>query len=89
MAGELRVLEGLVDALSRRLCEASRSDSVSSTSPASQMRNINGPAATSRDSPSLQSKGVYNVVHRNITSSLCTRLQIQRAKIFSQLGQVD
>ncbi|KAL8789573.1 MAG: hypothetical protein Q9195_006750 [Heterodermia aff. obscurata] len=89
MAGELRVLEGLVDALSRRFCEASRSESISTTSPASQGRNVNAPAATSRDNPSLQSKGLSNVVHRNITSSLRTRLQIQRAKIFSQLGQAE
>jgi hypothetical protein len=87
MAGELRVLEGLVDALSRRFCEASRSDGASSTSPATHMRNVNGRAATSRDTPSLQSKGLSNVVHRNITSSLRTRLQITRAKIFSRLGQ--
>ena len=89
MAGELRVLEGLVDALSRRFCEASRSDSDSSTSSASQVRNANPPAPTSRDNPSLQSKGLSNVVHRNITSSLRTRLQIQQAKIFSQLGHAD
>lgn len=89
MAGELRVLEGLVDALSRRFCEVSRSDSVSSTSPATHMKNVNGRVAASRDSPSLQPKGLSNVVHRNIASSLRTRLQIQRAKIFSRLGQAD
>ena len=89
MAGELRVLEGLVNALSRRFCEASRSDGASSTSPATQMRNVNSRAGTPRDTPSMQSKGLSNVVHRNITSSLRTRLQIQRAKIFSRLGQAD
>ncbi|CAF9928977.1 MAG: hypothetical protein HETSPECPRED_007243 [Heterodermia speciosa] len=89
LAGELRVLEGLVDALARRFCEASRSDSTSSNSPATHTKNANGRAAISRDTLSLQSKGLSTVVHRNITSSLRTRLQIQRAKIFSRLGQGD
>lgn len=88
MAGELRVLESLIDALSRRFCEASRSDGASSTSPVTHTRNVNGRAAISRDTPSLQSTGLSNVVHRNIISSLHIRLQIQRAKIFSQLGQI-
>ncbi|KAF2128242.1 hypothetical protein P153DRAFT_50358 [Dothidotthia symphoricarpi CBS 119687] len=87
VAGELRTLEGFVDALSRRFGEASKSDGASSTSPAIHMRNANSRAATCRDTPSLQSKGLSNIVHRHIISSLRTRLHSTRAEIFSRLGQ--
>lgn len=78
MAGELRVLEGLVDALSHRFCEASRSDGASGTSPGAQMRTVNG-----RPPPLQQSKTLPNNVHRHIISSLRTRLENTRARIFS------
>ena len=81
MAGELRVLEGLVDALSRRFCEASGSDGASGTSPPTHLRSVGGRAAAS---PSLRSKGLSNNVHRHIISSLRTRLENTRAKIFSR-----
>ncbi|ORY60949.1 uncharacterized protein BCR38DRAFT_412052 [Pseudomassariella vexata] len=85
MAGELRMLEGLVEALSRRFCEAPGSDGTSSTSPvATDMRNANGRPSTSRDAPSFQSKGLSYNVHRHIISSLRTRLENTRAKTFSQ-----
>jgi hypothetical protein len=90
MAGELRILEGLVDALSRRLCEASRSDGgagASSASPAAHSRNLSGRGATtSRDATPSQSKPLSHVVHRHIISSLRTRLENTRARIFSGLG---
>ncbi len=81
MAGELRVLEGLVDALSRRFCQASGSDGASGTTPPTHMRNVGGRAAVS---PSLQSKGLSNNVHRHIVSLLRTRLENTRARIFSR-----
>ena len=87
MAGELRMLEGLVDALSHRFCEASRSDGACSTSPDTHMTNASFRVGTFRDTPSMQSKGLSNVVHRHIISSLHTRLQNTQAKIFSVLGQ--
>ena len=47
MADELRVLEGLVDALSRRFCQALGSDGASGTTPPTHMRNVGGRAAVS------------------------------------------
>ncbi|KAH9210139.1 hypothetical protein DL95DRAFT_393730 [Leptodontidium sp. 2 PMI_412] len=91
MAGELRILEGLVDALSRRLCEASRSDGAGASPATTHSRNLSGRGATtSRDTPtssSQQSKSLSHVVHRHIISSLRTLLENTRAKIFSGLGQ--
>lgn len=85
MAGELRILEGLVDRLSRRFCEHPRSDGAFSTSPtAAHMSNVNGRVTTAQDTPLLRSGGLPNVVHRQIISSLRTRLENTRAKIFSQ-----
>lgn len=85
MAGELRILEGLVDALSRRLCEASPTDGAFNTSPtAGHMRNINNRTLDARDAPSLHSRGLASSIHRQVISSLRTRLEIARARIFSQ-----
>jgi hypothetical protein len=75
MAGELRVLEGLVESLGHRFNGSSRVDE---TSPTSQPRST-----CSQSSPS---KGLSNVVHRHIIASLRARLQNTRANIFTRLG---
>lgn len=85
MAAELRILEGLVDALSRRFGEKSRSDGVFGTSPtATHMGNVNGRATATRDTSLLQSRSLSHNVHRHVISSLRMRLENTRAKIFSQ-----
>jgi hypothetical protein len=78
MAGELRVLEGLVESLARRFSESSRADE---TSPTSQPKNMNG--STPQTNPS---EGLSSVVHRHIVASLRARLQNTRANIFTRLG---
>ncbi|GKT49754.1 uncharacterized protein ColSpa_09935 [Colletotrichum spaethianum] len=84
MAGELRILEGLVDALSRRFGETSGSDGASGTSPtAAHARNVNGRETTAQDTHLLQSRGLPPNVHRHIISSLRTRLEHTRGMIFS------
>ncbi|EFQ33707.1 uncharacterized protein GLRG_08636 [Colletotrichum graminicola M1.001] len=84
MAGELRILEGLVDALSRRFAEVPKSDVVFSTFPTStDARNVNSRAATASEPSSWHSQGLANNVHRHIISSLRTRLENTRALVFS------